>query len=150
MNRYLLAILLFDGVIWAKSSFGKFTSGNFVQNLGVILDKFASGNPYPWFKSFLQNIAVPSSQLFGNMVLYGELLVAIAIIITTLSLLINPKGCCGIVKPLLILGLFGGALMNLFFWLASGWTSPSTDGLNLLMFVTQLAGLLYILRFQKV
>jgi len=43
-------------------------------------------------------------------------------------------------------GLIGGITLNTMFWLAAGWTSPSTDGLNLLMLVTQLIGLVVIIR----
>lgn len=149
MNRYLLSILLFVGLIWSRSSFGKFTSGNFTDGLGVTLGRFADKNPYPWFKSFLQDIAIPNSQLFGQMVLWGELLVAVSLTSGTLYLLLRPRPKCGIICLGLIAGLTGGALMNLFFWLATGYTSPSTDGLNLLMFATQLIGTLYIIRLQK-
>lgn len=148
-RAFLLLILLANGFIWARSSYGKFVSGSFVDGLGATLGRFADKNPYPWFKSFLQGVAIPNASTFGQLVLWGEFLVAVSIVLGVLYLLVNPKAKCGLMCLGLTLGLFGGALMNLFFWLASGYTSPSTDGLNLLMFVTQVVGIFYILRLQK-
>lgn len=149
MNRYLLSILLFDGLIFLRSSFGKFTSGNFPDSLGGILTRFASNNPNPFYKSFLENIAIPNSQAFGQLVFWGEALVAASIVIPALYLIFRPKTKSRITLWVLIAGLIGGAFLNLNFWLASGYTSPSSDGLNLLMLVTQLLGALYIIRLQK-
>ncbi len=150
INRYLLGILLFIGLIWSRSSFGKFTSGNFAESLGGILTRFAEKNPNAFYKDFLQNTAIPNSQAFGQLILWGEALVAIAIVIPALYLIFQPKTKCKVTLWLLIAGLIGGAFLNLNFWLASGYTSPSTDGLNLLMIVTQLAGAVYLIRLQKV
>ncbi len=44
------------------------------------------------------------------------------------------------------LGCLGGVILNGTFWLAAGWTSPSTDGLNLVMFLIALIGLVYGLK----
>ena len=149
MNRYLLSILLFIGLIWGRSSFGKFTGGNFVQGLGETLSRFASKNPNAFYRDFLQNTVIPNSQTFGQLVLWGEALVAISIILTSLYLIFQPKARCKTTLWLLIAGLVGGAFLNLNFWLASGYTSPSSDGLNLLMLVAQLLGAVYIIRLQK-
>lgn len=145
MDKPLLFILFFDGLLWLRSSVGKLSSGNFPDELGVTLTKFASKNPYPWYKDFLQNIAIPNSKAFGLLTQWGELFVALSMTGITLYLLLGVKPC-KYTKPLLALGLFGGMFLNATFWLASGWTSSSTDGLNLLMFVTQLVGLVYLLR----
>lgn len=142
-----MLIILFNGLIWARSSLGKFAGGTFVDGLGATLGKFASKNPYPWFKDFLEGVAIPGSQFFGQLVLWGEALVAISVTLGALYLLLNKKADKTVLF-LFALGLLGGALMNLFFWLASGYTSPSTDGLNLVMLVTQLVGAAYIIRLQ--
>lgn len=149
MNRYLLSILLFIGLIWSRSSFGKFTSGTFVQGLGETVARFASKNPNSFYKDFLQNMVIPNSETFGRLVLWGEALVAISIVIPALYLIFQPKKKCKATLWLLIAGLLGGAFLNLNFWLASGYTSPSSDGLNLLMMVAQILGAVYIIRLQK-
>ena len=41
-------------------------------------------------------------------------------------------------------GLVVGLFLNLNFWLAAGYTSPSTDGLNLLMMIVEALGIFYI------
>lgn len=142
-RKYLLFLLLVNGFIWARSSFAKFASGKFVEDLPNTLGKFSAKNPYPWYKDFLQNTVSQNSQIFGNLVFWGEALVAASIILGTLYLLLKHTGK-GILATLLLLGLAGGAFLNLNFWLAAGWTSPSTDGLNLLMLVAQLAGAAYV------
>ncbi|MBI4037034.1 hypothetical protein HY385_01280 [Candidatus Daviesbacteria bacterium] len=134
--KYLWWIILASGLIWLRSSVSKFSSGNFVENLGGTLTKFASKNPYPFYKNFLENVAVLNSQIFGLLTLWGEFLIAISLVGGAIILLINP-GKLKTVKVPLMVGLLGGAFLNLIFWLASGWTSPSTDSLNLLMLVVQ-------------
>ncbi|KKS65546.1 MAG: hypothetical protein UV33_C0001G0024 [Candidatus Daviesbacteria bacterium GW2011_GWA1_42_6] len=129
MNRYLL--------------------GTFVQTLGETLSRFASKNPNAFYRDFLQNTAIPNSQTFGQLVMWGEALVAVAIVIPALYLIFQPKTKCKVTLWLLIVGLIGGAFLNLNFWLASGYTSPSSDGLNLLMLVTQVVGVLCILDYNK-
>lgn len=47
-------------------------------------------------------------------------------------------------KLVLELGLLGGILLNIIFWLAAGWTSPSTDSLNLLMFLIEAIGFITV------
>lgn len=136
IKKYFYLILLANGLIWLRSSYGKFASGNFVQGLGGTLERFASKNPYSWYKDFLQNVAIPNSQTIGMVVLWGEAFVALAIV----------GGAVFKMKRVLILGLLGGAVLNVLFWLAAGWTSPSTDSLNLLMLVIELVGIFFVWR----
>lgn len=133
--------------MWAKSGYGKFVSGNFADNLGKTLTAFASKNPYPWYKDFLNNIAIPNSQLFGNLTLYGEMLSAVALIGGSIYLL--TKGVNKLVLLGLMTALLGGMFLNLIFWFAAGWTSPATDSVNLLMFTVQLVGMVYCVRLVK-
>lgn len=136
----LLLILLSIGLLWLKSSLGKFTSGTFVSGLGTTLSKVVDKNPYPWFKQFLNTVAIPNSQIFGSLVLWGELLSAIAIIFGSLSLLLKLKAG-RLASLVLVAGLGGGLFLNIIFWLGFGYTSPSTDSLNLLMGVIEIVGL---------
>lgn len=142
--RSLLFIFLALGILWLRSSYNKFASGNFADNLGVTLSKVVDKNPYPWFKSFLEAVVIPNSKLFGYMVLWGELLVAVAITLGAIMLLINPQSS-KLINWMLIAGLAGGLLLNIIFWLSFGWTSPSTDSVNLLMAVIEIIGILFLL-----
>lgn len=144
-NKTLLFILLAVGLIWLRSSYGKISGGNFVEGLAGTLDKFASKNPYPLVKQFLLNVAIPNAHLFGTLVMLGEAFTALSIVIASVYLLLNSK-TNQVVLTILSLGLIIGIFLNATFWFASGWTSPSTDGLNLLMFAVQLVGFIYVVR----
>lgn len=144
----LLAILLSVGLIWLRSSLGKFTSDNFVSGLGGTLSKVVDKNPHPWFQQFLTSIAIPNSQLFGSLVLWGELLTAITIILGSAMLLIK-LGTNKLASLMLIAGLAGGLFLNITFWLAFGYTSPSTDSLNLLMALVEIIGIFSLRRAIK-
>lgn len=140
----LILIFLALGLLWLKSSLAKFSSGNFVSGLGTTLSKAADKNPYPWYKQFLNSVAIPNSQVFGTLVLWGEFLSAAAIILGSLILL--KKGSNKFARWILIAGLAGGLFLNITFWLAFGYTSPSTDSLNLLMGVIEVIGILAFLK----
>ncbi len=90
-------------------------------------------------------MAIPNSQLFGTLVLWGELLSAVAITVGVILMLVNPHPN-RFVSLVLVAGLTGGALLNVVFWLGFGYTSPSTDGLNLLMAVVQIVGLIFLMQ----
>lgn len=141
--KFLLIIMLVIGLLWARSSYGKFASGTFITSLGGTLTKTVDKNPYPWFKQFLVSTAIPNSQIFGFLTFWGEFLTAIAITLGTVLLLISKQN--KLAKWLLLLGLAGGVFLNTTFWLGFGYTSPSTDGLNLLMALVEIVGIFYIL-----
>lgn len=144
MDKYLLLIIIANGLIWARSSYGKFTSADFVGGLGTTLEKFASKNPYPFYKDFLQNFAIPNSQIFGFLTLYAEAFAAITLTLISLYLLFKSGNKLALI--LLSLGLLTGAFLNLIFYFAAGWTSSSTESLNLLMLVVQTISLIYIFK----
>lgn len=144
-SKSLLLVLLSVGLLWLKSSYGKFTSGTFVSNLGQTLSKASANNPYPFFKQFLANVAIPNSQIFGTLVLWGEALCAVAITVGSVILLLNPNA-----NKLAVLGLVAGLavglLLNIVFWLGFGSTSSSTESLNLLMAVIEVIGIFALIR----
>lgn len=143
--KSLLFILLIIGLLWARSSWGKITGGTFVSSLGGTLGKIVDKNPYPWFKDFLNNTVIPNSSIFGMLTFWGEFISAIFITLGAFVLLISPRGN----RPatmILILGLIGGAFLNIIFWLGFGYTSPSTDGLNLLMAAVEIIGVFAVSR----
>lgn len=143
--KSLLAIFLTIGLIFLKSSLGKISSGNFASGLGASLGKIVDKNPYPFYKQFLINVVIPNSQIFGFLVMWGEFLSAVAITIGALMLLINPKANKQM-HLLLLAGLAGAAFLNITFWLGFGYTSPSTDSLNLLMAIIEIIGVFVVLK----
>lgn len=143
--RPLLIILLAVGLVWLRSSLGKLTGGTFVQTLGETLSKVVPKNPYPWFRDFLTSVAIPNSQTFGTLVLTGEFLSAVLITVGALGLLLNPRPH-KMLNRALIVGLLIGAFLNIIFWLGFGYTSPSTESLNLLMAAVEIIGLFFVLK----
>lgn len=141
MNPYLF-MLLSVGIVWLRSSFGKITSGKFAETLGQTLLKFASNNPYPWYKSYLENFAIPNARVMGMVIMWGELMCALAIIGASLYLLFKPDGVKA-AEIVLLAGLAVGMILNINFWLASGWMSPSTESINMLMFLIECIGFVY-------
>lgn len=145
INKPLYFIILSVGFIWARSSLAKFTSGNFVSNLGETLTKAAAKNPYPFYKQFLTDVAIPNSQIFGFLVFWGEVLVAVSIILGAVIFLKNPKPH-KLIKFGLVAGLASGVFLNITYWLGFGYTSPATDSLNLLMTIAQISGIFFVKR----
>lgn len=144
MNRFyggILWILIAFGLEFLRSSYGKIAGGKFVGGLGSTLKIFANKNPNEWYKNFLNSWAIPNSSMLGNLIMWGELLSGIAMIVGSIYLLLN-KGKGRFAQFILMLGLIGGAFLNLNFYFAAGWTSPSTEGLNLLMLVIEVIGII--------
>jgi len=141
------AINLILGLLWLRSSLGKIAGGKFVDSLGSTLTKISPTNPYPFFKSFLQSVAIPNARLFGQLSMWGEFLTALSIILASAYLIFfNSKN--GLVTFLLIAGLLGGMFLNTIFWFGFGYTNVSTDGLNLLMFLIELVGVIVLIRLR--
>lgn len=147
-NKYLLFILAVVGFIYLRSSWGKITGGEFVNSLGGTLGKFAAKNPYSWMQSFLQNVAIPNSKVFGLLTMWGEFLSALAILVAVFYLVFSSQKNKLFIW-LLLTGCFVGMFLNLIFYFAAGWISPSTESLNLLMFMVELTGLIYALKLLK-
>lgn len=143
-SRYLYLIFASIGFIFLRSSYGKFAGGKFVSTLGDTLTKLASKNPYPWYKAFLQDIAIPNSTIFGILTMWGELFAGVTLLCLSIYLLVQKKST-KLVYMLLCGGFIVGAFLNLIFWLAAGYSSPSTESLNLVMFLVEIIGAFYTL-----
>ncbi|MCL4489179.1 MAG: DoxX family membrane protein [Chloroflexi bacterium] len=114
---WLALVRIFFGFLWLQAGIEKLTSGGFVSGMGKTLAAFASKNPYGWEKAFLLNVATPNAALFGNLTMYGEILVGIALLLGVFS----------------EVGITAGLIMNLAYLFAAGWTSASTETVNLAM-----------------
>lgn len=148
-DKYFLLVVLAEGLVWLKSSIGKFSAGGFVEGMGATLGKFIVKNPNFWYVDFIKTVAIPNANLFGMMVLWGELFVALTLVLGSAYLLMGKK-LTDNVKILLGLGLFGGLLMNLNFYFAAGWMSSSTESLNLLMAAISAVGLWFVAKDVKI
>lgn len=140
-----LTVLLVISFIWLRSAYGKLLDDKFVENLPQTLDKFVSKNPYPFVNNFLTHMAIPNSFVFANLTRFGELYAGLSIGLCSAWVLFKGKSL-RILEVLMLLGLIVGAFLNLNFWFSAGWTSPSTDGLNLLMGAIQIIGAIFVLK----
>ncbi len=61
----------------------------FTRQIGNVADL----NMYPWYKTFLQNVVVPHQELFGYLVMTGEILVGLCLV---LGLFTRFSACVGL------------------------------------------------------
>lgn len=131
---------------WLHSAWGKFTAPDFMANIDKTLGAFVAKTPHRWYGQFLSST---DASVFGNICRASELLIGLGLIFGTAYLwqrLSGPK----ILRLVLPVALLGGALLNLNFYWAAGWSSPSTAGINVLMGLTQaILGGYYLWRFKK-
>lgn len=139
---YLGLTFLVDGLLWLRSGLEKVSSTKFLDGLAGTLTKFASGNPYGWYKSLLETMVIPNALGVGVGVETGEVFAGVTILTSGLVILLGRK-ISPLFKIVLTLGFFVGILLNGAFWLASAWTGASTDSLNLLMLALEFIGLVY-------
>lgn len=133
---------------WLEAGWGKWAEPGFMAGIGKSLAGFAAKTPYAWYANFLKSTAIPNATVFGNSIRSGELLVGAALLLAGIVLL-TKKRLPPVATWLLIIACFGGALMNLNFYLAAGWSSPSTAGLNVMMGLIELIFGIYYLFNRK-
>lgn len=117
---------------WLHSGWGKFANPGFMTNIEKSLQGFTDKTSYSAYAGFLKSSVIPNADLFGNLIRSGEIAVGVALVIAGLILLAK-KRLPETITWLLVFAFFGGALMNLNFFLAAGWSSPSTWGVNVVM-----------------
>lgn len=139
-----LLMLLVQAGVWFKSGSTKLIEGKFPGMLAPILEKFASQNPYPFYKNFLEATAIPNAQLVGTLVMWGEFFTSLAIFIGAGYLFFKAPHRFSMI--VLALGLVGGMFLNLNFWLAAGWTGATKESLNLIMLGVELIGFVVIIK----
>ncbi len=130
---------------WLHSGWGKFTAPGFMANIEKSLQGFADKTSYTTYAEFLKSVVLPNAETFGNAIRGGEIAVGLALVLAGVILLTKrrlPESATWLV----VLAFFGGALMNVNFFLAAGWSSPSTWGINLVMGLLHIIlGVLYLL-----
>ncbi len=129
---------------WFFAGWGKIYGGQFVPNMGKTLARFENGNPHGWYVDSLLSVAKNAPTLFGQLVQWGELLAGIGLVAAViLYVFCKVQRLQKIAKYTAIASLFGGVFMSLNFYFAAGWTSPSTGGLNALMFWLQMVLIMF-------
>ncbi|MCL6432264.1 MAG: DoxX family membrane protein [Anaerolineae bacterium] len=123
---WLALLRILTGYIFIHAGWEKVVEAGFAANLPNTLARFASNNPYPWMKALLEGVAIPNAGLFAVLFSWGELLVGLSLFFGVLSQI----------------GLLGALAMNLTFFFAAGWTSPSTSTANQMMIFAEIIMLL--------
>lgn len=143
IDSFFIFVVSLIGIIYLRSGLGKVLGGEFVSGLNKTLGYFASENPNPAIKSFLLDSAVPNYVVFGNLTMWGEVVAAFLIVFSVLYYLFKKRLTKRIVLSLLV-GLIIATFLNIVFWLSAGWTSSSTDSLNLMMGLIGIGAIVYI------
>lgn len=130
-----IGVQIFFGYIWLSAGYEKIAGGQFVAGLAKTLGVFAGKNPFGWYVSYLNNIAIPNSTLLGYMVESGELLAGTMVLFGAIAYFLSSN--LKLRKWLrygMIAAFTGMCLLNANFYFAAGWTSASTKTVNVLMF----------------
>lgn len=129
---------------WISGGLGKMYGGQFVSTIEKTLGRFENGNPYAWYVNSVLRIAKNSPEAFGQLVQWGELLAGIGVVVAILVYGLSTQSQWkNMARYAAIVSLLGGAFMNGNFYYAAGWTSPSTGGLNIVMFWIQVVLILF-------
>ena len=123
----LLAVQIFLGYEWLMSGISKVIAGDFASGLASTLSD-QSKDLTGWYKSFLDTIVIPNGQLFGYLVMAGELALGIVLIVASLVWLTRWSRLAsrgrGIVLSLVVLAGLVAIFMNVNFHLMSGANHP--------------------------
>ncbi len=144
-DRYMPWVILVLGFVFLRSGYGKLVGGEFVGGLGKTLGFFASENPFPFVKSFLETVAIPNATLFGLLTMWGEVFAGVVLVGTALYLIMR-RSLPPLLGLLLIPGLLIAVFLNFTFLLSAGWTSASTESVNLVMTLIGIISLVYAMR----
>lgn len=140
----LLGIQMIAAYAWGSAAWEKLSNPEFLAGMGKTLGYFASKNPFPWYKAFLENVAAKNAVAFGTAVEWSQAAIAFVLVASAVETVWGKDG--GTKRKALLaaaLALAGGMLMNANFYLAAGWTGPGTKGMNVVLFWAQ-AALLYV------
>jgi len=117
--------LYFLKALWTK--FGVVMLGGVVPVIQVeqrwltvmpkIVAKQIEGNPFPWYKAFLEDTVLTHASLFGHLTAWGEALVGLSLVLGLLA----------------GLGALGGLLLSVSYGLAAQHQSGASFGLHYLL-----------------
>ncbi|MBI2485033.1 DUF2892 domain-containing protein [Candidatus Uhrbacteria bacterium] len=124
---------------WLVGGIGKLKEGAFVAGMPETLQRFAINNPSTWYRNFLEGWAVENATLLGNLVVWGEILAGTGLVVSAVVYIYAKRASWKTAAIVLaVVSLLVGACMNKNFYFAAGWLSPSTHGLNVIMFWVEL------------
>lgn len=123
----LLAIQAFLGYEWLMSGLTKLVRGGFPSGLAAELSAKTEATS-GWYKDFVDRTVLPSSELFGWLIMAGEIAVGTTLILTAALWLwrwerLSPAGRT-LVLAATALASLGAIVMNLNFHLANGAAHP--------------------------
>lgn len=141
----LTAVQLVLAYEWWTAGWEKVSSSAFVEDIGRTLAAFASRNPFPWYKSFLEGFAARNSTLLAYAVEWTQIVIGLTLALFAAVILYRPDDAGRNRRWLrcAIWCLAAGAVMNANFYLAAGWNNPGTRGVNVVMFWSQIV-LMYV------
>lgn len=123
----LLLIQLFLGYEWLMSGLTKIYRGGFASGLADELTEKSEGAP-GWYKSFLDGTVIPNAEVFGYLIVIGELLVGVGLLAAALVWLFRRERLQSRGKATVLwvtaLAALGGIAMNVNFHLANGSAHP--------------------------
>jgi uncharacterized membrane protein YphA (DoxX/SURF4 family) len=123
----LLAVQIFLGYEWFMSGLAKVLAGDFASGLANTLSDQTKDLTGP-YKSFVDSVVIPNGQLFGYLVMVGELALGLVLIGAALLWVAHwsQLGFTGrqVVLGLIVLGGVIAIFMNINFHIAGGASHP--------------------------
>ncbi|MBK5187501.1 MAG: DoxX family protein [Gemmatimonadaceae bacterium] len=134
-ERWIAAQRMVVGVWFAKSILTKLgfvlvggflplpaASNRWQGVMPKLIAKYASDNPFPWYKSFLLDTVIPNSHIFATLTALGEIGVGISLLF-------------GLLTPV---GAFVGLLQVVFYGMAVQQQSSGQLGFHVMLFILML------------
>ena len=87
-----------------------------------LIAKYASDNPFPWYKSFLLDTVIPNSHVFATITALGEICVGLSLLL-------------GLLTPV---GAFFGLIQVIFYGMAVQQQSSGQQGFHVMLFILML------------
>ena len=123
----LMVIQIFIGYEWLMSGLTKVVRGGFPSGLEEELTEKSEGVS-GWYKDFLDGTVIPNSELFGVLILIGELIVGIALIAAAIVWIARREALSERARMAVLGTIFLAAVaatfMNVAFHLANGSAHP--------------------------
>jgi len=132
---WIMLIQTVIGYVWFVSGIDKLRSSAFLPGLPDVLAEMSEETKYGWYRNFLENVALPNSDLFGLLVAWGELAVGVSLIAAAAFLVLRGTAdrWAMPVLAIAVAALLAGIFMNVNFHLAEGYYHPFAgygDGLD--------------------
>lgn len=134
--KALCVVMAFIGYEWFMSGLTKVVRGGFASGLAEELTEKSSGSA-AWYVTILDSAVIPNAELFGYLIVVGELAIGVALLGAAFALLFRWHRLSRreelTVWVAVALGSIGAIFMNINFHLANGsahpWLIP-TDGFD--------------------